>query len=217
MQKIQKDKITLVFEVIDPVFDPHMQEYDHEELILLDGVLNQLNFETISPEDREEYVELLTSSDPEACPVRSKKLIKVLETFNDFFILISDAQKQKKFSSDGIEGFVFEDASPSKHMFKLKTDWYSFWKYMRTQKQKIGQRVRTKLKRNDSLPVELEVDTIKKLKGYLHTEEQILVFNFMFDWAVTDPESYEKASIIDVRRAFLKQIAEKKAQEDMEP
>lgn len=204
MQKVIQDKVTLVFEVIDPTFDPHIEEYQHAELVLLDVVKNELNFETLPQEDIVQYLELFSWKQTHAT-VRQKKLIKTLENYNDFAILVQEANSVPMSSPNSIEGYVFEDSSPTKNMFKLKTDWYSAWKFMRSMQHRIISQMRKNKRRKGAAEngFALDKSQLIGLKAKLHNENHIKVFSYMKSTAEADFEAFEKMSIIDIRNGFI--------------
>ncbi len=199
MQLLAKDKVTLVFEVIDPVFDPHIEEYKHAELVLLDAIKNDLNFETTGPDQAEKYMEAF-SWKQEKATLRQKKIVCTLENFNEFYKFVEETNSKNLLDKKGMEGFVFEDSSPSKNMFKLKTDWYSFWKYMRSLKERISSTIQKNTK-NGKESV-LDKAQLINLKKKLHREEDIVVFNWMQYLAEKDPQAFKKMSIIDIRNSL---------------
>jgi len=202
-EKIVSEKCTLIFEVIDPVFDPHIEKYSKAELVLLGVVKNQLEFEQLPYEELQSFIDLMQ---PGAVPVRVKRLVKIAETFNDFWIEIKRVNSVPLLGNQGIEGYVIEDSSAEPNFFKIKTDWYSFWKRHRTTKDKITSRVNKKLKRRgDQEPVLDKQDTIK-LKTFLHTEEDIIVFNHLKDMQEKDFELYQKMQIIACREFIVSKI-----------
>jgi len=199
MDIMVRDNVTLVFEVIDPIFDPHIEEYPTEELVLLDAIKNQIEFETINYEMLDEYIEVTDKS--RSSGLRKKKLIKICETYNDWYSFVKEVNQKDFLSNNGEEGHVFEDSDSPRNMFKTKTKWYSFWKYMRTVKDRIANRIQKNIRKGQ--PAVLNKSQLVDLKKGLHIEEDIKVFNFMQALAEKDFEVYQKMSIIDVRNAYI--------------
>lgn len=114
---------TLLFEVVDPVNDPHIIEYDKPCLYLLDAVRNEIDFRA------KEYDLLVQLADsygftPKAKYAKYDNWTSFLEfysaaTANDFLV-----------NGSPVEGFVIRDANG--FMTKIKTAYYSFWKFMRS-------------------------------------------------------------------------------------
>jgi tRNA splicing ligase len=190
----------LVFEVIEPDFDPHIEEYSHPELVLLDAIKNNINFEKLPYDSLDSYVKLFNGNNTFAT-IRKKHLLRVLNTFNDYWNFLRE-KEVSLLSNDGCEGFVFEDSSTPQNMFKVKLDWYSFWKYMRTIKFRIESRIKLTNERTGKITLE-KSDSIKIKEG-LHLEEDFKVFNFMVNLALRDFSKFQKMSIIDIRNEFMK-------------
>lgn len=117
---MKKYSSSLVFEVIDPLNDPHIIEYNEEHLVLLDVIKNELNFERIPLEvaikelDIREYKEI--------CYIINNK-----EEMIAFDKMVNSPDY--KYKNDYIEGFVLEDVNG--FMVKYKTPYYTFWKEVR--------------------------------------------------------------------------------------
>lgn len=119
-----------IFEVIDPVNDPHIVEYGEPMLVLLDVVRRHAPEDGSNP-DKLDYDELkefaahVGGSAKNALPVKEKiaafKDRNTLEKFINGYI--SPARERR------IEGIVLEDANGN--IVKLKTVWYSHWKRAR--------------------------------------------------------------------------------------
>jgi predicted kinase len=196
-----KDNITLVFEVIEPTFDPHIEEYSNPELVLLDAIKNNINFEKLPYDSLADYVKLFNGNNTFAT-IRKKHILRVCENFNDYWNFLK-GKEVPLLSNDGCEGYVFEDSTQPQNMFKVKTDWYSFWKYMRTIKIRIASRIRNTAIRTGEIKLE-KSDSIKIKEG-LHREEDFKVFTFMVELALKDFPEFEKMSIIDIRNKFMEE------------
>ena len=211
MEMMIKDNTTLVFEVVDPVWDPHIEEYRTPELVLLDAVINELVFKRIGYEMLDEYMDLMNPN--ASVPMRKKELVKVCDTFNDWNILVQETKDIDNFSKEGIEGFVFEDSSEVPVMFKLKTDWYSFWKAMRSRYNKIKVRLKGNLKKKggEGSDGTLTKSQVIHLKKDLWTQDMMLVWNYMRSQGEEDFERFNKMSMIDIRNGFLETPEAKEA------
>jgi len=196
--KMIEENITLVFEVVEPQWDPHIEIYEEPELVILDAIRNDINFEKLPYERIPEFIEVMA---PQSINVREKKLVKICENFNDYWSLVSSTNQHPLLSDDGIEGYVFEDSSSPVNLFKLKTDWYSFWKFMRGVKQRIVSKIKKHGDRTGNYTLE-KSDSIS-MKQNLHREEDFKVFTFMVEMAEKDLEAFNQMSIIDIRNKFL--------------
>lgn len=114
---LQKNNVTMIFEVIDVENDPHIVEYFENDVILLDIVTNDLenpifyNYET------------LTKINADNFSIKSKPTIfKTFEELKSWIDKIDNCFV-------GIEGFVIKDVNNFR--FKVKTLWYTYWKSLR--------------------------------------------------------------------------------------
>lgn len=124
-----KNNCTFVFEVIDPVNDPHIIEYKSDKVVLLDIIDNNIEFQ------KQSYDALKIVAESIGIPYKKKCCI--LKSFNelkDFITKNENAQCAEPNyyanGSDKIEGYVLEDSCG--YMFKFKTPYYNFWKRMRS-------------------------------------------------------------------------------------
>lgn len=113
-KEMAEKNVCLVFEVIDPINDPHMIEYDKKDLVLLAAVKCQEEFETV-PLDSWPYSRVQTESIVDS----PEDLVKAIESNN----------------LRHLEGYVIIDANGKRA--KVKTPFYSFWKDARSVKDKM--------------------------------------------------------------------------------
>lgn len=115
-----------VFEVIIPSFDRHIVEYDENDphVVLLDIIYNDFEFGHI---DYEELVDIASRF-----KLRIKEKDCELHTMKQFVEWYEQVSAPNFTPSDGkhIEGYVLEDSDG--FMVKVKSDWYRYWKSMRT-------------------------------------------------------------------------------------
>lgn len=110
-----------IFEVIDPVEDPHIVKYNSENLILLDLVENQLKFKAASYSEVQWLGEILQ--------VDFKEIEQLWYTPEE-----ANAGMSEIFAENvDDEGVVIVDHNG--HMVKIKTKWYKMWKHERTRLQ----------------------------------------------------------------------------------
>ena len=114
---------TLIFEVIDPVKDPHIIKYDHSKMILLDIVDNTFDTKYFS------YDKLLDFAKQYKVECKFR-----WNTFHNFGEIMECIHEIDSDNSRQIEGLVFRDAN--NFQFKLKTPFYKKWKYYRSIKDK---------------------------------------------------------------------------------
>ena len=116
--------ISLVFECVDPIHDPHIIKYNEGKIVLLDIIYNTLEYKTLP------YMAVYqTAKDYIKCPVKEQAY--VINTWDEFVALYNDVQDYEYTYKDNyIEGFVFVDQNG--FMTKCKTGYYNFWKHMRS-------------------------------------------------------------------------------------
>ena len=123
---MRKGNVGLVFEVIDPVHDSHIVEYENPEIVLLDIISLQEEFRDSSYEELCEFAEKFS--------FKAKELYKRFNDWDELHEFLEWFSKDMDASRDK-EGYVISDG---KYQFKLKGAWYRFWKWMRTVKDQIA-------------------------------------------------------------------------------
>lgn len=119
---LKNNNVSMVFECIDPVNDPHIIKYEKPKMVLLDIIKNQIVFEKYSYED---VVKVADELDLEV-----KKLAGVFNTWEDFEEFYNTVTSDDYlYNGEYIEGFVFEDSVG--FMTKVKCAFYNLWKKMR--------------------------------------------------------------------------------------
>ena len=140
--KIIKDDVTIVFEVIDNVNDPHIIEYKESNIILLDIIYNKTSYSKISYEDLRKFTD--------DNGIQTKELIYIandLESFKETYEKITSTDY--KFNDEYIEGFVIEDNNH--FMVKTKSFYYDKWKCLRTKMENALKSNNFKSKNKDDL------------------------------------------------------------------
>lgn len=173
---VKNRNVTLVFEANDPVRDPHMIEYEDAHVVLLDAILRTEAFEKLP------YSELVQIAS--TIGVAVKQPGPTFQNWKDFAGWLKSVESQGRYfqwKDTHIEGFVCEDAAG--FQFKIKLDFYAFWKRMRT----VRDRVRRAREKGQPPPVLREND------------ETASAFQ---EWMTTQPDSAFAESIIDLRKRF---------------
>jgi predicted kinase len=118
---------SLLFEVLDPINDPHIIKYDRQEVVLLDCIDRNWNFNRVYDlNDVAKQFGLV-----------AKEETHVFNSYDEFYKFTEDVDKEGfRFKDVFVEGFVVEDSNG--FMVKFKTKYYKFWKFMRSIKEKIG-------------------------------------------------------------------------------
>ena len=189
-----KYDVSMVFEVIDIENDPHIINYKKSSIVLLDIIYN-----TVGKFRSVKYSILGTRA--KKLGIDYKKKVEQLSTIEqlqkfvqkvtgiDYELETTDEQGQKK--SEAVEGFVFEGSNG--YMFKIKTNYYNFWKKIRGAAESIQ---KNKNKPGWSNPIKGSKEYEQLLKRFFG-EEKLL--EFVLNSNLTDKK------IIDIRNDFLKQ------------
>lgn len=120
---LKQNNVTLVFECVDMVNDPHIIKYDKSHLFLLDIVKNDINFEKLPYSDVQEVGRVY------GLEVKTKAA--TLENWDEFSSWYNEINEDDYlYNGHEIEGFVVEDSAG--FMIKIKLAYYRFWKHMRT-------------------------------------------------------------------------------------
>lgn len=142
--KLTKENLSAVFEVIDPFNNPHIIEYQEENLVLLDLIKNTTNFEKIFYPDLQSFAQNNNISVKEWAYTTSN-----IDEFVSVYEKITAANY--KYKDSYIEGFVIEDANA--FMIKTKTAYYDKWKYLRNKMENALKNNKFNTKSNDELEI----------------------------------------------------------------
>lgn len=121
---VRDENVTLVFEVIDPVNDPHIIEYTAAKVVLLDAVKRTLAFSKL---DYTRLIEIAGTLGVE----HKRKVSEVLpsaEELNDWYTKVM--QEDYTLNGEYLEGFMLEDSNG--YQVKLKLPFYKKWKVARS-------------------------------------------------------------------------------------
>ena len=141
---LRDNNCTLLFEVVDQEFDPHIIDYEpvygHNPhyLFLLDCVKNEIEFKKLPYNELCALARKFNRSCKEQLQEESFVVpdsigfkdvtFNTWQEFYDFYLKASAPGYM--YMGNYIEGFVFEDSAG--FMTKLKTDYYTKWKYLRS-------------------------------------------------------------------------------------
>ena len=118
---LRNNKLSMVFEVIDPINDPHIIKNDKQEIVLLDMIDNTLEYNKI------DYESLCNAGRCFGLKVKEK-----IAEFKDFRSLMQfwlDHTSEDNMNDSDIEGVVVEIGD---FMTKMKFTYYNFWKMCRS-------------------------------------------------------------------------------------
>ena len=121
-QYLKENDVTMVFECVDMVHDPHIIRYPENRLYLLDIIKNDMTCTRMS------FAELCETA--AVFGLRHKEFAYHLHDWQEFFDWYYQVTDEEYlYHGRHIEGFVIEDESG--YMVKLKLAYYNFWKFMR--------------------------------------------------------------------------------------
>lgn len=123
---LQIFKASLVFEVIDPINDPHIIKYDKPKIVLLDMIQNTIDFVKMP------YKELQKIAKKINC--ECKTIYKEFDDVREFHRWYLENTDEDNMEHNDIEGVVIECDN---FMTKLKFPYYNFWKQMRGLKESV--------------------------------------------------------------------------------
>lgn len=128
---IKENNCTLVFEVVEPIKDPHIIKYEKPMIYLLAAIKNQLEDEYLPYEDLVNLVNRCNITEENSI-LSAKGLYLVFDNWEEFIKFYNAVEKD---FNRHHEGWVFEDSN--NFMLKFKTPYYKFWKQMRSVKDRI--------------------------------------------------------------------------------
>lgn len=123
-QIINDNNCTLVYEVIDPVNDPHIIKYDKPFVVLIAAIYNEPEFRQMN------YEELQAIGQTTGLQVKERTA--VINTWQDFLARYDETHEEDfTYNDEHIEGFVYEDSKEIPFMTKSKLPYYNQWKLLR--------------------------------------------------------------------------------------
>lgn len=199
------NRVNYIFEVNDPVNDPHIVQYDKAHVVLLAIVKREFIYQELKYDDLKKFGEQF-----ENLPVKQKgPRFPTVEAFEKFYNSVTgvDAIKSKLL----IEGYVVEDANLNR--MKIKLPFYNFWKvgrsfkdYISRQIEKIDEKVEKSPKTmKDSFIQELKNQTFQKIDSHgLLTDGDKTTMKDFITWFLTIPKEEQQKDIINLRNEFVK-------------
>ncbi len=164
----------MAFEVVDPTRDPHIIEYDHPRVVLLDVIHRKLDFARLPYEQLQRLGASLG--------IEVKQHAMRLPSHAAFTGWLRAARAPGyRFEGRHVEGFVLEDQRS--FLTKVKLEYYSFWKRMRGLRQRVA--------RTRATGAALGRDLKDPRARAFH------------DWCQGQPDEVLERDIITLRRAFL--------------
>jgi hypothetical protein len=189
---------SMVFEVIDPVRDPHMIDYPEAKIVLLDVFHRSISGDKLS------YDELKRVGASLGLEVKQRAM-----SFRSFeqmkgFLDNKEGDLNWRFEGRDIEGFVFEDAAGFQTKDKVTN--YSFWKEMRGAKDRLARMLkqreeimsRPNQKRNEVAVLDLD----RKIEGLFDRKPHPLSRDFI-SWLREQPWEALGKDILSLRKEYL--------------
>lgn len=142
---LETHNATMVCEVVLPARDPHIIEYRRDEIVLLELIKRQREYESLPETERDTVAKQLG--------IPQKKKAVVLDDWEAFEAWHKTIQGMGYlFDGKEIEGFVLEDAA-GWHV-KIKLDYYTFWKQLRSALDQLQKGKQPKVPAHSSYPEE---------------------------------------------------------------
>ena len=183
--------LTAIFEVIDPIQDPHIIKYDKPQVILLDLIMNDDRDVDMWTKDYE-IVEIYNTT----WQLPHKKLaynINNAEELYEWYEMVKDPAYD--YNGQEIEGFVLEDLDC--HMVKVKTVYYDLWKGFRPAIHKFY--------KGEKIDYWNFTDKLLKRIPSLEEEDLVNIWKFIY-WLEKYMFNIDyEPSIIEVRDAWIKE------------
>lgn len=178
MRYNRDQQASLVFEVIDPVRDPHIIEYAETQIVLLGCVRRSEHFEQM------DYAQLVKLAKWLGCPVK-ERIHHAVKTWVALKAMMERAENDPSWLADSpIEGMVIQDADG--YQYKVKASFYRDWKRMRGAVDRIALSKRSEAKKFDR-------------SKYADMPS----FSAFLDWAETLSEEALGKSIIELRNMYF--------------
>ena len=175
---LRKHNVSLVFEVIDILNDPHIIEYDTTNIILLDIISRTESF-TCLP-----YLELEKIALQHGFKYKNQAMqFHDWESFFGWYQSVQKEGKNYKFKGEHIEGFVIQDKEG--FLCKIKLPYYNHWRYMRTIRDQV---IEAKL-------------SGKIMKTDFHDQNALNFYN----WISKQPDNVASQSIINLRKMYIQE------------
>lgn len=193
--------VNYIFEVNDPVNDPHIVKYEKPHLVLLSIVKREFLYQELSYADLKKFSEKF-----EDLPVkRTGPKFDNVENFMKFYDSVTKNVKIE------LEGYVVEDANLNR--VKIKLPFYNLWKvnrsmkdYTKRQLDKIDEQIEKGTKfTKEVLVKELMSQTYQRIDshGLLSENEKDITKKFI-TWFVEQPNDIKEKDIITLRENFEK-------------
>lgn len=126
---LKNNDVSMAFEVIDLENDPHIIDEKESRVVLLDIIKNELEFNKLPYEETVRLAKLWGFKEDEY-----KHIYCEFSSYRELTEFFETHKNDKNFDDIDIEGVVIECG---KFMTKLKFNYYTFWKSMRTVSEQV--------------------------------------------------------------------------------
>jgi tRNA splicing ligase len=188
---LYENNYTAIFEVIDPVQDPHIIEYNEPQVILLALVMNDdedMDFYCKTDEVIEFYNATWRLPYKELAYT-----INNAEELYQWYNIVRDPLYT--YNGRDIEGFVLQDLDD--HMVKVKTVYYDLWKSFRPLTHTIY--------KGDKIDSWKHTEKLLQKIPDLSSEDLIRIWRFIHWLEKTVPILSYEPSIIEIRKMWIDQ------------
>lgn len=185
--------VSAIFEVIDTLNDPHVIQYNESDVVLLDLIYNTTNFKSVT------NAEVVMKNLATHLGIKSKEKVRQLNfqeelvkfvqevTGVNYELLVTDKSGTERY--EPVEGFVFQGSN--NYMFKIKTNYYNFWKKIRGAYEALQ-----KDRKNENWKVP-DVDSEQYKKYLTRFQDNKEVLNYALS------SSASESNVIQFRNSFL--------------
>ena len=172
---LTENDVSLIFEVIDPVRDPHIIKYDKPDCILLDIIKNDWDFYKYTYEDMCDFAI--------KARLNHKELYKEFKDEREFFKWYLEKTDEDNLSDTDIEGVVIEaetDTPNNPYMVKVKFPYYRLIKMHRGL-----------------------VDKIRRGSNINFASLYHPISNYFYSWCLEQPKDFLEKDIISLTEMFF--------------
>jgi len=192
---LKDNRVSLTFEIIDMLNDPHIIDYGKtQDIVLLDIIDCSINFSF-----KENYINnrLPLTSFAKKYNFKIPNKVCDINSFNDFYEWYVSVKNDYSIKE---EGYVVRDSE--NFMLKIKLPYYNFWKLLRSVKDQVFKYREKYIKDDNSLRSSL-IQNINTSKLFLP------IANEFFAWLKNIKlEDFQNRDIITLRNEFLKSYDE---------
>ena len=196
---------SMVFEVIDPVRDPHMIDYDGPSLVLLDV------FHRSATTRKLPYEDLVRVGQKLGLSVKERAMALPNAAALEGFLKRAGTDLSFRYRGRDVEGFVLEDAKG--FQTKIKLPHYALWKRLRSLKDRLARlrdqkaelEVKAVAQPERTKQALFEVD--RKIRLTLAKDPHPL-FQAFGDWCQSQPRERLSLDVLALRQAFRQEVTE---------